>query len=262
MRIALAVEYDGSAFCGWQRQPHSPSVQQELEQSLARIACAPITVHCSGRTDTGVHAMAQVVHFDTEVVRPLTAWTFGVNTHLCRAVAVHWAQLMPADFHARFTALNRSYRYTLLNRSTRPALGADRLAWVNKPLDAQSMHTAAQVLVGQHDFSSFRSADCQANHAKRDLQMIRVTRAGNLLTVEVTANGFLHNMVRILVGCLICIGKGEKSSQWLSQLLAARDRTQAAMTAPAQGLCFLQPRYPTEYSVPDFQQNDHWRGVE
>jgi len=261
MRIALALEYDGNGFCGWQRQPHCHSVQAEVEAALTQIAREPITVHCAGRTDTGVHAAAQVVHFDTMVERPMRAWTFGVNRYLDTRVAVHWAAVVSPDFHARFKALNRSYRYTILNRSTRPGLHAGKLAWQRQFLDAERMHRAAQALLGEHDFSSFRSADCQADHAIRQLQQVAVTRSGALVNIEVTANGFLHNMVRILAGCLMSIGKAEKPVDWMASLLEQRDRTLAGITAPSQGLCFLQPRYPDEYGVPNFLQADAtpWR---
>lgn len=253
MRIALAVEYDGARFCGWQRQPHCHSVQAELEQALSRIADEPITVSCSGRTDTGVHAVAQVVHFDTDAQRPLRAWTFGTNTHLCPQVAVHWAGQVSDDFHARFKALNRSYQYRILNRGTRSGLHADKLSWVNQALDVEAMHVAAQQLLGVHDFSAFRSADCQAKHAVRDLQQLDVHRSGQLVCIDVRANGFLHNMVRILAGCLIRIGKGENDAAWLLQVLNRQDRTKAGMTAPAQGLSFIQPTYPDEFGIPDFR---------
>lgn len=253
MRIALAVEYDGAPFCGWQIQPHCHSVQAELEQALSRIADEPISVSCSGRTDTGVHGIAQVVHFDTSAERPLRAWTFGTNTHLHPAVAVHWAGEVSDEFHARFKALNRSYQYRILNRGTRSGLHAGKLSWVNQALDVDAMHAAAQQLLGVHDFSAFRSADCQARHAIRDLQQLDVTREGQLVTIDVRANGFLHNMVRILIGCLIRIGKGEEQPSWLPELLDHGDRTRAGMTAPAQGLCFVQPTYPPEFGIPDFR---------
>ena len=251
-RIALAVEYDGQGFCGWQRQPHCHSVQAELENALSTIACMPITVYCAGRTDTGVHAKAQVVHFDTPVVRPLRAWSFGANSHLNRQVSVHWAAFVPDDFHARFSALDRSYRYTLLNRSTRPGYLAGMLGWERVPLDTDIMHAAAQRLLGEHDFSSFRSSECQANHAVRFLKQLDVKRDHDLVTIDVKANGFLHNMVRILTGCLLSIGRGDRPVHWLADLLALRDRSCAGVTAPPHGLCFLQPGYPTRFGVPDF----------
>lgn len=252
MRIALAVEYNGQPFCGWQRQPHCHSVQAELEQALSIIAQEPITVQCAGRTDTGVHALAQVVHFDTVVPRPLRAWTFGANTHLHRAVSVHWAAEVSSEFHARFKAIDRRYRYTIFNRSTRTGLYADHTAWVSKPLDSDRMQEATLALLGEHDFSAFRSAACQAKHARRVLKEFTVHRDGEYIYIDIVANGFLHNMVRILSGCLIKIGKHEESPDWLGKLLQQGDRRLAGMTAPSQGLCFIQPSYPAEYSIPNF----------
>ncbi len=260
-RIALAVEYDGEGFCGWQRQPHCHSVQAELENALSIIAQHPVTVNCAGRTDTGVHAAAQVVHFDTDVERPLRAWSFGTNSQLDRRVSVHWASRMPDNFHARFSALDRSYRYTLLNRATRPGYQAGTLGWERSPLDATRMHAAAQLLLGEHDFSSFRSSECQANHAVRLLKRLNVHREHDRVVIDVQANGFLHNMVRILTGCLLAIGRGDKPVDWMAELLRARDRTCAGVTAPPHGLCFVQPSYPSEFAVPDFQLSrlNPWR---
>ena len=259
-RIALAVEYDGEGFCGWQRQPHCHSVQAELESAMGVIACTPITVYCAGRTDTGVHAKAQVVHFDAPVERPLRAWSFGVNSHLDRRVSVHWAAFVPDSFHARFSALDRSYRYTLLNRSTRPGYRAGTVGWERTPLNTDIMHSAAQQLLGEHDFNSFRSSECQANHAVRLLKQLDVRRNRDIVTIDVKANGFLHNMVRILTGCLLAIGRGDRPAHWLVDLLESQDRTQAGVTAPPHGLCFLQPSYPPEFGVPDFEnaQREPW----
>ena len=231
-------------------------MQAELENALSAIAQKSITVHCAGRTDTGVHAMAQVVHFETDVQRPMRAWSFGVNSHLNKQVAVHWASVMPQQFHARFSAVARSYRYTLLNRATRPGYQARYMAWERAPLDSQRMHEAAQLMLGEHDFSSFRSAECQANHAKRCITRLQVQRLDDQIVLDITANGFLHNMVRIITGCLLAVGRGDKPIDWLEQLLVARDRTQAGITAPPQGLCFVQPTYPDEFHVPDFCKPD------
>lgn len=252
MRVALAVEYDGHAYCGWQRQPHSVSVQASVEAALSRIANEPITVHCSGRTDTGVHAAAQIVHFDTSAKRDLTAWTFGVNSVLERDISIHWASKVPDDFHARFSADSRSYRYTILNRATRPGLDHKRLSWQRDPLDVERMQLACVSLLGEHDFSSFRSAECQANHPIRVLHELDVRRLGDRVIIDIRANGFLHNMVRIIAGCLMAIGKGEKPTDWLLTLLAAKDRTHSAATAPPNGLCFLQAHYPNRFAVPTF----------
>jgi len=252
MRLALAVEYDGHAYCGWQRQPHSVSVQAAVEAALSQIANEPIIVHCSGRTDTGVHAHAQIIHFDTNAQRELSAWTFGVNSVLARDISIHWAKVMPEDFHARFSANSRSYRYTILNRPARPGLDAHRLSWQRNALDAELMHAAAQSLLGEHDFSSFRSSECQANHPIRVMREIRVSRLADRVLIDLTANGFLHNMVRIIAGCLMAIGKGDKPVDWLDELLNVKDRTQAAMTASPRGLCFVQAHYPKQFEVPTF----------
>lgn len=252
MRVALAVEYDGHAYCGWQRQPHSVSVQAAVEAALSQIANESITVHCSGRTDTGVHAHAQIIHFDTQVQREITAWTFGANSVLPRDISVHWAKVMPDDFHARFSADARSYRYTILNRPARPGLDANRLSWQRNPLDHEKMHAAAQCMLGEHDFSSFRSSECQANHPVRVMRKLRVQRMVDRVVIDLTANGFLHNMVRIIAGSLMAVGQGDKPVDWLAELLQVRDRTQAAMTASPKGLCFIQAHYPKRFEVPTF----------
>ncbi len=254
MRIALAVEYNGKPFCGWQRQKHSDSVQQNLEHALSAVADHPVIVHCAGRTDTGVHALAQVVHFDSQAIRPQRAWTFGVNTHLPPSVAVHWSATMPDSFHARYSAIARSYRYTILNRVNRPALLSDFVSWVSKPLEVEAMQLAAQALVGKHDFSAFRSADCQAPHAVRTLTSIAVTRDADRVYIDITGNAFLHNMVRIITGSLIKVGLRERPVEWLQELLEGRDRTRSGMTAPAAGLCFLHPSYPAEFAIPGFSK--------
>lgn len=256
MRYALAIDYHGAGYCGWQRQKHSASVQEAVEAALAKIADHPVSVVCAGRTDTGVHAHAQIVHFDTDVTRPDRAWTFGTNTHLANDISVHWVAQVPDSFHARFSALTRSYRYTILNRPGRSGLLSDRTGWVCHSLDVERMQQAAIGLVGRHDFTSFRSASCQAPHAVREILTLTVARQpGHLITVDVVGNAFLHNMVRILVGSLIAVGLGERSVSWMDELLEARDRTLAGTTAPPAGLCFLQPTYPEEYGIPLFQDD-------
>lgn len=252
MRIALAVEYNGAGFCGWQRQPHCLSVQENLELALSQIADSEVSVICAGRTDTGVHAIAQIVHFDVSVERPLRAWTFGANTKLDRRVAVHWAAPVPENFHARFSAIDRSYRYIIHNRATRPGVGSGLLSWVNRPLDDKVMHSAARMLLGENDFSSFRSADCQANHPVRTIKKLEVNRRADNVIIDICANGFLHNMVRIIAGSLIKVGVGERPVEWVGELLAAEDRTLAGMTAAPGGLYFIQPTYPSEFEIPDF----------
>lgn len=250
MRVALGIEYDGSEFFGWQRLSHGRSVQAQVEAALSFVADTAVTVTCAGRTDSGVHAHCQVVHFDAPVQRPLRAWLMGANARLPDAVAVRWVQPVDDRFHARFSAIARRYRYRILNRAVRPAIGRAYLTWERLPLDAQAMHRAAQALLGEHDFSAFRAVQCQARHARRDLQQISVRRDGEEVVVEVRANAFLHHMVRNLVGSLLLIGRGELPEQWMAQLLAGRDRSVAGPTAPATGLCFLGPLYPAACGLP------------
>lgn len=252
MRYAMGVEYDGSEFKGWQQLGESgrPSVQASLQQALSSVADAPIKVMCAGRTDAGVHGHCQVVHFDTDVVRNLRGWTLGTTTRLPPAIAVRWCQPVADDFHARFSARARRYRYRLLNRQVRPALNRQSLSWERRPLDAALMHAAAQTLLGENDFSAFRSVNCEALHARRELQAISVTRDGEVLEVCVQANAFLHHMVRNIVGSLILVGCGDKPVSWLGELLAGKDRTVAGPTAPPQGLVFVGPLYPDNWQLP------------
>lgn len=236
-------------------------MQQAVETALAAVAREPIVLHCAGRTDTGVHALAQVCHFDAPVERPLRAWSFGVNSHLPPSIAVHWAAVVPAEFHARHSALGRCYRYTILNRATRSGLYGGRVAWAREPLDAERMNAAAQHLVGEHDFQSFRAAECQARHAVREITHIAVTRSGQRVILDIAANGFLHNMVRIIAGCLIAVGQSDKSPQWIAEVLGARDRRLGGATAPPGGLVFLQAWYPSHFGIPDFTDETRvpWR---
>lgn len=252
MRYAIAIEYNGSDFCGWQRQKHSASVQEEIENALSVIADQQITVICAGRTDTGVHAQAQIAHFDTTAVREDRAWTFGTNTHLPNTISVHWVAQVSSSFHARFCAIERSYRYTILNRSARPGYQREYVNWVTKSLAHADMHAAAQHLLGRHDFSAFRSADCQAPHAEREIKAISVSSDREFIYLDIVGNAFLHNMVRIIAGTLIKVGLGEQPCEWVRDLLHARDRTKSGVTAPAAGLCFLQPVYPSEFGIPRF----------
>lgn len=257
-RYALGIEYDGSEFSGWQRlnkpgQPDrrdEPTVQAALERALTFVAGIPIAVVCAGRTDAGVHAAAQVVHFDSPVQRDVRGWVLGTTTQLPPSVCVRWCQPVAADFHARFSARARRYRYRLLNRPVRPALHHQYLSWARRPLDVDAMHRAAQALLGEHDFSAFRTSQCQAPHARRDLHAISVRREGEVVEVEVQANAFLHHMVRNIVGSLLVIGRGEQPEAWLGELLAGRDRSVAGPTAPSAGLVFLGPRYPAEWRLP------------
>jgi len=251
MRLALGIEYDGTDFLGWQRLSHGPSVQAALEKALSFVADESVEVTCAGRTDSGVHAHCQVVHFDTGAARSMRSWVLGTCSNLPREVAVLWAQPVADDFHARFDARARRYRYTILNRPVRAALDARYVTWERLPLDAGAMHAAAQALVGEHDFTSFRAIACQARHARRNVHEVRVWREGEQVFVEVQANAFLHHMVRNIVGSLLPIGRGEKPREWMAELLAGRDRDVAGPTAPSSGLAFIGPRYPRHCGLPD-----------
>jgi len=250
MRIALGIEYDGTGFFGWQRLAHGPNIQAAVEAALSFVANHEVAVTCAGRTDAGVHARCQVIHFDSEAARDERAWTLGANTRLPVGVSVLWARVVPADFHARFSARARRYRYSILNRAIRPALDARYVTWERRPLDAQAMHRAAQALVGEHDFSAFRAISCQAAHARREMLAISVSRESERVHVDVEANAFLHHMVRNIVGSLFEVGTGERSVEWIAQVLATRDRAQAGATAPARGLTFIGPRYPAQWALP------------
>lgn len=249
MRIALGLEYDGSGFCGWQSQAGGGAVQDAVESALSMVADAPTRVICAGRTDSGVHALAQVVHFDTDVVRPDSAWVRGVNAHLPASVAVRWAQPVAPEFHARFSALSRRYRYLLLNRGERPGLMARRVGWFHRPLALEPMREAAQLLVGEHDFSAFRAAECQAKSPIKHLRRLELARHGDLLVFDFEASAFLHHMVRNLVGALVYVGKGAHPPQWLGELLAGRDRARAAPTFEACGLYFAGVDYDPAWKL-------------
>lgn len=251
MRLALAVEYDGTDFLGWQRLSHGRTVQAEVETALSRVANHPVEIVCAGRTDSGVHAAGQVAHFDTDAVRTDYAWMMGCNSLLPDGVAVRWLQPVVDEFHARYRATSRRYRYRILNRQARPGLWQRFMAWERRELDVDAMRVAAQALLGEQDFSAFRTSQCQAKHPKRTMREILVRRFDDEIQLEVEANAFLHHMVRNIVGSLIPIGRGERPVEWLAEVLAGRDRALAGPTAPAQGLCFLGPRYPSIYGLPD-----------
>jgi tRNA pseudouridine38-40 synthase len=250
VRLAVGIEYAGTRYAGWQRQPSAPSVQAEVERALAFVADHPVTVTCAGRTDAGVHALGQVAHFDSDAARPLRGWVCGANGHLPADVAIAWAAAVGAEFHARYGARSRTYRYLILNRPTRAPLAADRAWVVHRPLDAARMHAAAQALLGEHDFSSFRAAECQAPLPVRRLARITVERRGARLVVEVTANAFLHHMVRNIVGSLVRVGEGARPLEWLADVLASRDRRCAGPTAPAAGLYLTAVEYAPEHRLP------------
>jgi len=250
MRIALGLEYDGSAFSGWQTQPGGTAVQDALERALAAFAGCRLATLCAGRTDAGVHATYQVVHLDTVLERPLAAWVRGVNSHLPATVAVRWSRAVADDFHARYSASGRRYDYWLLNDPVRSPLAHGRVGWVFRPLDESAMRAAAQGLIGQHDFTSFRAAECQAHSAVRDLRQCDVQRFGRLIRVRVAANAFLHHMVRNLVGTLVYVGLGRQPVEWPAQVLAARDRTLAAPTFAAAGLYLTHVQYDPALDLP------------
>ena len=250
MRIALAIEYDGTDFSGWQRLSHGPSVQGALESALSFVAAHPVDVTCAGRTDAGVHARRQIAHFDSDAERSERAWALGTNSQLPPTVAVLWALGVSEDFHARYSARARRYRYTILNRPIRPALDARRVAWERVPLDIDAMQVASRALIGEHDFSAFRTIACQARSTMRNVHEISISRTGDEIAIEIQANAFLHHMVRNIVGSLLPIGRGEQREAWLGELLAGRDRAKAGPTAPAAGLTFIGPRYPAQWNLP------------
>ncbi|MDR2013968.1 MAG: tRNA pseudouridine(38-40) synthase TruA [Rhodanobacter sp.] len=250
MRIALGIEYDGTDFLGWQRLSHGRSVQGNVEAALSFVAAHPLNVTCAGRTDAGVHARCQVVHFDSPAQRSERAWMLGANARLGHDVAVLWARRVADDFHARFGARARRYRYTILNRPVRAALTARFVTWERVPVDAQRMHAAAQSLLGERDFSAFRSVACQANSPMRNVHEITVSRHGDEVRIDIAANAFLHHMVRNIVGSLLMIGRGERPAEWLGEILHGRDRSVAGPTAPASGLTFIAPRYPAQWTLP------------
>jgi tRNA pseudouridine38-40 synthase len=251
VRWALGLEYDGSSFNGWQSQPHGNTVQDVLEHALGVIAGVPVKVVCAGRTDTGVHALVQVVHFDTASERPASAWIRGVNAHLPEAVAVRWAQPVADGFHARYAATARRYRYLLCNRAVRPGLDHRRVGWFHLPLDLDAMRHAAALLHGEHDFSAFRSAECQAKTPVRTLHDVGLQCRGDLVVFEFRANAFLHHMVRNLVGALVHVGKGARPPGWIAEVLRGRDRSRAAPTFSAAGLYLSGIEYDVRWQLPE-----------
>jgi tRNA pseudouridine38-40 synthase len=246
----MGVEYDGSAFRGWQIQVGVRSVQATLEAAIGRVADHPIRVQCAGRTDAGVHADEQVVHFDTSARRSERAWVLGTNVNLPPDVALRWACPVDARFHARFEARARHYRYLIMVRATRSPLQRDRAVWSHRPLDLDHMREAGQALVGVHDFSSFRAVACQAKSPIRHLHYLELSETAGLIQLRVGANGFLHHMVRNIAGVLMTIGRGEAPVAWTRELLELRDRRLGGVTAPPQGLYFVRADYPEEYQLP------------
>jgi tRNA pseudouridine38-40 synthase len=250
MRFALGLEYDGSRFLGWQTQPGGGTVQDALQAALSVIAGDPVSVTAAGRTDRGVHAREQIVHFDVAAARPTSAWVRGVNALLPPSIAILWATPVDAAFHARYSARARTYRYVLINRSVRPALAAGRVGWFHAPLDVDAMQAGARYLVGEHDFSAFRSAECQARTPVRTVSALQIERCGARIDFVVRANAFLHHMVRNLVGALVYVGKGTYPPAWMHELLAARDRRRAAPTFGAEGLYLETIDYEARWGLP------------
>lgn len=250
MRIALGVEYDGRGFAGWQRQCDLPTIQFVLESAVAAISGHAVTLHAAGRTDRGVHALLQVVHFDTEVDRPEMAWVRGVNSHLPQGIAVLWSAVVESHFHARFSATGRHYRYLLLDHPVRPALASGQVGWYHGKLDVEAMALACHCLIGVHDFTSFRASGCQADTPVKEVRYASVQRTGGLIEFRFSANGFLHHMVRNLVGSLIAIGSHRQSVEWMAALLFARDRAAAAPTFAPDGLYLSHIDYPAEFNLP------------
>lgn len=253
MRIAIGVEYDGRPYCGWQSQAEGLTVQDTLQHALNQISGEPISVIAAGRTDTGVHALEQVVHFDTPVERPLTAWVRGVNALLPDSIAVRWAHPVPEEFHARFSAHGRSYRYLLLNRPTRSAIHAGKAGWFHAPLDVAAMQVAARYLVGKHDFSAFRAAQCQAKSPLKHLLQLDIRRQGEMLIFDLSADAFLHHMVRNIVGCLVYVGKGKYPVEWLAEVLVSRERRLAAPTFAPDGLYLRRITYEAKWGLPQME---------
>ncbi|MGV3003365.1 tRNA pseudouridine(38-40) synthase TruA [Vibrio sp. E150_018] len=251
MRIALGVEYDGSKLFGWQRQKDVPSVQEHLEKALSVVANHPVEVQCAGRTDAGVHGTGQVVHFDTTASRKLVAWTMGVNANLPNNIAVRWAHEVPDDFHARFSATARRYRYIIFNNAFRPGIFHSGVSHYHNPLDAEKMHQAGQFLLGENDFTSFRAVHCQSLSPWRNVMHLNVSRMGQYVIVDIKANAFVHHMVRNIVGSLIKVGTGDENPEWIAWLLEQKDRNLAGATAKAEGLYLVDVDYPESFNLPN-----------
>lgn len=259
MRVALGVEYDGSDFRGWQRQaPGVRTIQDCLEKALSKVANHGVDLSCAGRTDAGVHATGQVVHFDTHAERSPRSWILGSNSNLPADISIVWAQLVPETFHARFAALARRYRYVIINRPFRSALLRQRAAWCHEPLNFQWMIEAANPLIGEHDFTSFRGIDCQAKSPVRTVHELTVERHADFIVLEIEANAFLHHMVRNIAGVLLAIGSGEQPIYWAQEVLAARNRALGGVTAPPEGLYLAKVRYAEEFSLPAPRSASLW----
>lgn len=250
MRIALGVEYHGSNFNGWQAQPGQRTVQGCLTEAVSSVANHELEIHAAGRTDTGVHALNQVVHFDSDAERSERGWLLGINTNLPEDININWIRIVDERFHARFSAIQRSYRYLILNRLSRSAIHYQRMWWTHKPIEIEPMQAAASALIGHHDFSAFRAVECQAKSPMKTLDSITVSRHQDCIAIDVTARSFLHHMVRNLVGVLVPIGEGKKPVHWAADVLQSCDRNQAGITAPPEGLYLTDVHYPQHYLLP------------
>ena len=250
MKIAAGVEYCGIRFSGWQRQKHASGVQQHVEKALSFVAAEKINVHCAGRTDTGVHALHQVIHFETRVHREPHSWVFGANANMVPDISLLWAIQVKDDFHARYSACGRRYRYLILNRTTRPGVNSGFTAWEHRHLNVDMMSAAAEYLIGEHDFSSFRGGGCQSKSPIREIRELTVTKRGEYIIIDIRANAFLMHMVRNIAGVLSAVGAGEHGPEWVKEVLSARDREKGGVTAPPQGLYLMDVDYPEEYGIP------------
>lgn len=251
MRIALGVEYDGGQYHGWQKQMGLRTVQEALEFAISQVAQKKIEVICAGRTDTGVHALGQVVHFDMDVDRNMRAWIYGGNSFLPKDVCIRWAKRVSEDFHARYSAQSRTYRYIISDNPIRPALFRSNLTWQYRALNHEKMAQAATYLIGEHDFTSFRSSECQSLSPMRNVKAVSVIRHHGYVQIEITANAFLHHMVRNIAGVLMAVGSGKKDIFWVKEVLEAKDRRLGAETAPPYGLYFIRAEYPEVYQIPE-----------
>ncbi len=251
MRVVLGIGYRGQAYQGWQSQPGGSTVQDQLERALGKFADQPLRTMCAGRTDTGVHALNQVVHLDTALEREPQSWVRGTNRFLPADIAVQWCRLADESFHARYSAIGRRYVYVLLESVVRPAVESGMVGWSFRPLDSAAMQAAAQLLLGEHDFSAFRSAECQAPSPVKTMRAIGISRRGAYWRFEFDASAFLHHMVRNLMGCLVAVGSGARGVDWLAEVIASKERRLAAATFPADGLYFVGPYYDAIHAIPD-----------
>lgn len=250
MRYALGIEYDGKNYCGWQRQNNAITVQEKVEKALSKIANEPVEVICAGRTDTGVNATNQVIHFDTSQKRKDVSWTLGVNTHLPSDIAVAWVKKVDDEFHARFSATARNYRYIIYNQPLRSAILSHGISHIHHYLDEKLMQQGADYLIGKHDFTSFRTVHCQSHSAVRTIIHCKITRHGHYIVVDIKANAFLHHMVRNIVGSLMRVGQSKEKVSWMKEVLLAKNRCVAGVTAPPEGLYFVDVDYPDKFDLP------------